>query len=431
MSLLERDKQAIWHPFTQMKTSPRHVPVIKGDGAVLTDENGKEYIDAVSSWWVNIHGHSHPYIADKVHDQFQQLEHVIFAGFTHEPAVRLGERLLSHLPANQNKIFYSDNGSTATEVGVKMAFQYWYNIGQQKTRIVAFKDAYHGDTFGAMSVSGRSPFNNPFAPFLFDVEYIDLPHHGKEQQSIEQFKELVKTEDVAAFIFEPLVQGVGGMSMYDREPLDELLSICQEHNVLAIADEVMTGFYRTGEFLATDHLRTNPDMICLSKGLTGGSLPMGITSCTQEIYEAFLSEDKMKTFFHGHSYTANPLACAAANASLDLLEQESRLNDIKRIVESHRAFAKELDQEEQVSNVRQWGTILAFDVKTGEGTTYFSNLRDTIYEFFMERGFLLRPLGNTIYIMPPYCITDDQLQGVYYVIRWFFTWLREQSEDKK
>jgi len=431
MSLLARDKQAIWHPFTQMKTSPQHVPVVKGDGAVLTDENGKEYIDAVSSWWVNIHGHSHPYIADKVHDQFQQLEHVIFAGFTHEPAVRLGERLLSHLPANQNKIFYSDNGSTATEVGVKMAFQYWYNIGQQKTRIVAFKDAYHGDTFGAMSVSGRSPFNNPFAPFLFDVEYIDLPHHGKEQQSIEQFKELVKTEDVAAFIFEPLVQGVGGMSMYDREPLDELLSICQEHNVLAIADEVMTGFYRTGEFLATDHLRTNPDMICLSKGLTGGSLPMGITSCTQEIYEAFLSEDKMKTFFHGHSYTANPLACAAANASLDLLEQESRLNDIKRIVESHRAFAKELDQEEQVSNVRQWGTILAFDVKTGEGTTYFSNLRDTIYEFFMERGFLLRPLGNTIYIMPPYCITDDQLQGVYYVIRWFFTWLREQSEDKK
>lgn len=418
MNLIEKDKAYVWHPFTQMKTAGDPVPVVRGEGVYLYTEDGKRYMDAVSSWWVNIHGHSHPYIAEKVYEQFKTLEHVIFAGFTHPKAVELSERLLNKWD-KLSKLFFSDNGSTAVEVGVKMAFQYWYNEGKQKKKIIAFNDAYHGDTFGAMSVSGRSEFTNPFLPFMFDVEYIDIPVKGKEQQVADRLEELVKNEDVAAFIFEPLVQGSGGMKMYGAEALDNLIDICRDHEVLIIADEVMTGFYRTGRMFACDHLRNDPDIVAMSKGLTGGTMALGVTGCSQKIYDAFLSNDHSRTFFHGHSFTANPVACAAACASMDLLEKKETTAHVDRIVNRHKAFKSKIAEHDHVADARQWGTILAIEIDTGEGSGYFSGIRDNMYDFFMERNILLRPLGNVIYILPPYCITDNELDEVYQAIEDF------------
>ena len=415
----ERDRQFIWHPYTQMKTSSAPVPIVRGEGVYLIDDQGKKYIDAISSWWVNIHGHAHPYIAEKVAEQLKILEHVIFAGFTHPGAIELAERLLSHLPDNQSKVFYSDNGSTAVEVGMKMAFQYWYNRGIEKTKIVAFKNAYHGDTFGTMSVSGRSIFTNPFAHFLFDVEFIDVPVAGKESDAISQLKDILESNEVASFIFEPLIQGAGGMIMYDSEPLGEMITICCENDVLTIADEVMTGFGRTGKLFATDYLKNNPDIICFSKALTGGTMAMGLTTCTEKIYEAFLSDDKLKTFFHGHSFTANPVACAAAIASLDLVERQEFKEDIERINKQHKHFLANIIDHPKVENARLMGTILAFELKTDSETSYLNKERDNIYEFFLKRNILLRPLGNTIYLMPPYCIGINDLSYIYEVIYQF------------
>jgi len=316
MTLTERDLKVIWHPYTQMKTAMPPVPIVRGEGACLFDENGKKYIDAVSSWWVNIHGHAHPYIAQKVSEQLRKLEHVIFAGFTHEGAVELAERLLEILPANQQKVFYSDNGSTAVEVAIKMCLQYWHNKGQNRTKILAFKNAYHGDTFGAMAVSGRSAFTAAFDSLLFDVEFIDLP----DKENITNLQSLISnlSHQTACFIFEPLVQGAGGMLMYEARYLDELMAHCRNEGVLMIADEVFTGFGRTGKAFASNHVTEQPDIMCFSKGLTGGTMALGLTTCTQQIYDAFLSDDHLKTLFHGHSFTANPVAIAAALASLDL-----------------------------------------------------------------------------------------------------------------
>ncbi|MDZ4845304.1 MAG: adenosylmethionine--8-amino-7-oxononanoate transaminase [Chitinophagales bacterium] len=429
MKLTERDKQYIWHPYTQAKTERSPIPVVKGKGAWLTDENGKKYLDAISSWWVNIHGHAHPYIAKKIAEQAKQLEQVIFAGFTHEPAVRLAERIVRLLPGDYAKVFYSDNGSTAVEVALKMAIQYWHNKGIQKTKIITFKDGYHGDTFGAMSASGRGIFTNPFTSLLFDVIHIEPPLPGKEKQSIEQLKAAIgsgrrqpipndsqpatRNSQTSCFLFEPLVLGAGGMLMYDAEPLDKMISICRKNNILTIADEVMTGFGRTGKLFATEYLENQPDIICLSKGITGGFMPLGLTVCTEEIYQAFYSDDRAKTFFHGHSYTANPLACAAANASLDLVEKKGFKQSLKRIQSRHVAFAKKLVRNPKIENVRTRGTILAFDLKTKDATSYLNKERARIYDFFIERGILLRPLGNTIYVMPPYCITENELAFVY------------------
>ena len=420
MKLTERDKQHIWHPYTQAKTEQPPIPIVKGKGAWLIDKNGKKYLDAISSWWVNIHGHAHPYIAKKIAEQAKQFEQVIFAGFTHEPAIRLAERILRLLPGNYSKVFFSDNGSTAVEVAIKMAIQYWHNKGIKKTKIIAFKGGYHGDTFGAMSASGRSVFTNPFSELLFEVIHIEPPLKGKEQISIKQLKSEISKpqttnhkQQTACFLFEPLVLGAGGMLMYDAEPLDEMISICKKNNALTIADEVMTGFGRTGKLFATEYLKNQPDIICLSKGITGGFMPLGLTACREEIYQAFYSDDRAKTFFHGHSYTANPLACAAANASLDLVEKKEFKKALKRIQSRHAAFAKELARNPQVENVRTRGTILAFDLKTKEVTSYLNKERAKIYDFFIEQGILLRPLGNTIYVMPPYCISDKELEIVY------------------
>ena len=411
MNLVERDLNVIWHPYTQMKTALPPIPIVRGEGACLFDADGKKYIDGVSSWWVNIHGHAHPYIAKKVAEQLTKLEHVIFAGFTHEGAVELAERLLKILPDNQKKAFYSDNGSTAIEVAIKMCLQYWHNLGIKRNKILAFKNAYHGDTFGAMAVSGRSVFTAPFDGMLFEVEFIDLP--DKENiSSIKSFISSIKNE-AACFIFEPLVQGTAGMVMYEPEYLNELMAHCRKEGVLMIDDEIFTGFGRTGKLFACDYLTEQPDIMCFSKGLTGGTMALGLTTCTQQIYDAFLSDDKLKTLFHGHSFTANPIACSAALASMDLLMEETTMTNIKRVEEQHKQFALRIKHHPKIRTIRQTGTILAMEWETGSNTSYFSTLRDRLYLFFLDKGVILRPLGNILYILPPYCITNDELNYIY------------------
>ncbi|HEY0030282.1 MAG TPA: adenosylmethionine--8-amino-7-oxononanoate transaminase [Bacteroidia bacterium] len=413
MTLQERDKNVVWHPFTQLKTAPLPIGIVRGEGACFFDENGKRYIDGIASWWVNVHGHAHPYLAKKISEQLQTLEHAIFSGFTHEPAVQLAERLLKRLPDNQSKIFYSDNGSTAVEVALKMAFQYWSNQSISKTKMIAFENAYHGDTFGGMSVGARNAFNLPFSKLLFDVIHIPVPVKGKEELSMIALESALKQDDIAAFIFEPLVQGAGGMVMYPAEVLNEMIAQCKAKKVITIADEVMTGFGRTGKFFANDHLEQKSDIICLSKGLTGGVMPLGVTSCAQFIYDAFLSDDKMKTFFHGHSYTANPTACSAALASMDLFDLPEAFKNIKRIEEKHNAFLQKIKTHKALIDVRQLGTIIAFEVKSNESTHYLNSLAEYISAFFIARGIILRPLGNIVYILPPYCISNDDLEYIY------------------
>ncbi|WPZ10677.1 adenosylmethionine--8-amino-7-oxononanoate transaminase [Roseivirga spongicola] len=415
-SWLERDKSAIWHPFTPLKGMTEPEMLERAEGVNLYTKDGKKIIDVISSWWVNIHGHSHPYIAQAIAEQANKLEHVIFAGFTHEPAIRLAERLLDILPDNQSKIFFSDNGSTATEVAIKMAFQYFHNQGIEKKKIIAIDGAYHGDTFGAMSVGDRGPFTAPFDPYLFEVEFIDFPDADKEDEVWKHFKGLVESGDVASFIFEPIVQGASGMKFYSAELLDRMIALAQEHDVICIADEVMTGFGRLGTLFAADLLEHKPDIICLSKGLTGGVLPMGVTSCTEKIQEAYRSNDLMKTFFHGHSFTGNPMICAAANASLDLLLTDDCNNNRERINQRHLAFLKQIESHSMVRNARVIGTILAFDINTEKDTSYFNEARHHLYPYFIEKGLLIRPLGNVIYLIPPYIISDDDLDYVYTTI---------------
>ena len=416
MTLVERDKAVIWHPYTQMKNALPNIPIVRGEGAHLFDEAGKKYIDAVSSWWVNIHGHSHPHIAKKVAEQLQVLEHVIFAGFTHEPAVLLAERLLPLLPGKQEKVFYSDNGSTAVEVAIKMCLQFWTNTSKPpRTKIIAFKDAYHGDTFGAMSVSGRSIFTDPFKSLLFDVEFIDLPNAQNIAQLISKINYL--SNEVACFIFEPRVLGAGGMLMYEGEFLDQLLATCHKHGILTIADEVMTGFGRTGTLFSCEGLENKPDIFCLSKGLTGGTMPLGVTTCNNKIFDAFLSEDKLKTLYHGHSFTANPVSIAASLASLDILLDPKTMENIQRIGDKHKAFSKIIAGNPKLKDIRQTGTILVMEWETGGSTSYLSELRNKLYLYFLERGVILRPLGNILYILPPYVISDDDLDHIYQTIQ--------------
>lgn len=419
MDLSTRDGRVIWHPYTQAQLSGPPLAIVKGQGVYLFDEAGNQYIDAVSSWWVNLHGHSHPYIARKVFEQLQELEHVIFAGFTHQPAIELAERLLRILPPGQARIFYSDNGSTATEVAVKMALQYWRNKGIHKKKIIAFEHAYHGDTFGAMSVSARSSFTDAFADLLFDVIHIPLPRRGEESKTILELQRQIRqnSENIAAFIFEPLVLGAGGMLMYEAEVLNSLMEICSQHSILTIADEVMTGFGRTGKTFACGYLTAQPDIVCMSKGITGGTMAFGATSCTNDIYSAFLSDDRNKTFFHGHSYTANPVACAAALASFDLLVGEQCQENIRRISMSHQEFIARNMGSECFKDLRSTGTILAMEIQTDEENSYFHSLSSRLYNFFVSQGVILRPLGNTLYVMPPYCISTEELDLIYNAIQ--------------
>lgn len=418
-----KDRECVWHPFTAITHDSENIAIERAEGVWLYATDGRRYMDAIGSWWVNLHGHAHPYIAQRVAEQAARLEHVMFAGFTHRPAVELAERLLGHLPSQYSKVFYSDNGSTAVEVALKMAFQYWFNEDSPRRRVVALEDAYHGDTFGAMAVGGRGVFSEPFDPFLFDVDFIPAPVPGREQEAIQRLEKLLRKGDVASFIFEPLVQGTAGMQVYSAEVLDTMMALCKDHGVLTIADEVMTGFGRTGTLFATDQCTHRPDLLCLSKGITGGFLPMGVTICTDALYRAFWVRDdakgRMRTFLHGHSYTANPMACAAAVASLDLLEKEETWQSIRRIEAKHRAFAVEAATLNGVSAVRQKGVILAIEYRSPQYTGYFNSLRDRLYDHFMARGIVLRPLGNIVYILPPYCITNEELDLIYQAIREF------------
>ena len=411
MGLVERDQKVIWHPYTQMKTALAPVPIVRGEGVYLFAEDGTRYIDAVSSWWTNIHGHAHPHIAQKVAEQLKQLEHVIFAGFTHPTAVELAERLLAILPDNQQKVFYSDNGSTAVEVAIKMCLQYWNNSGQKRTKLLAFKNAYHGDTFGAMAVSGRSAFTAAFDSLLFEVEFIDLPN----KENIQDLKSKISNlkSELACFIFEPLVQGSAGMIMYEAKYLNELMAHCREEGVLTIDDEVFTGFGRPGKPFACNHVAEKPDIMCFSKGLTGGTMALGITTSTQQIFDAFLSDDKLNTLFHGHSFTANPIACSSALASMDIFLEEATSASIKRISDQHASFAEKIKHHPKLKDVRQTGTILALEWNTGSNTSYFSSLRDVLYKYFLDAGIILRPLGNVVYILPPYCISNADLEYIY------------------
>lgn len=414
--LLNKDKQHIWHPFTQLVNSPDPLVVTRAKGAYLYTEDNRKILDAISSWWVNLHGHSHPFIAAAVAKQAQELEHVIFAGFTHEPAINLSENLLTILPENQRKIFFSDNGSTAVEVALKMTYQYWYNQGIERKKTIAFHGAYHGDTFGAMSVGDRGPFSAPFVPYLFDVAFVDCPVSGKEDSVFIEFKKIIDQGDVGAFIFEPLVLGSAGMQMYSPEILDKLIAYAQSQEVICIADEVFTGFGRTGEFFAANYLNNKPDIFTLSKGLTGGTMALGVTTCTERIIEAYRDNDLMKTFFHGHSFTANPIACAAANASFELLVGDKCQDSIKQLSIQQEAYKRKLENHPKIRNIRQLGTILALELDTKMDTSYANEVKHILYPFFLDRNILLRPLGNILYVLPPYIITSEELSMVYSAI---------------
>ena len=414
-NLSQRDSKYIWHPYTQMQTAGLPIGIVKGEGSYLFDENGKRYIDAVSSWWVNIHGHAHPYIANAIAAQAKELEQVIFAGFTHEPAIKFAEKFMPLLPRNQQKLFLSDNGSTAVEAAIKMALQFFFNHQKPRTKIIAFRDAYHGDTFGSMSVSARGIFTQPFNQLLFDVLFIDTPTATNHSTVVTQFQQHITEHEneIAAFIFEPLILGSAGMLMYDAVVLNQLMTVAKDHNIFCIADEVMTGFGRTGKMFACEYLSVSPDIMCFSKGITGGFMALGATTCTNQIYEAFLSNEKAKMFFHGHSYTGNPLACAAAYASLEVWEQENTLQKVKEISKLNLEFAVGLQGKNNIENVRALGTIIALDVITSEQKGYTNSIRDKLYSYFIEKGILLRPLGNTLYVLPPYCISEADLNFVF------------------
>jgi adenosylmethionine-8-amino-7-oxononanoate aminotransferase len=416
MTLSEKDQLYHWHPYTQHQTTGLLPAIVKGEGAFLWDENGKEYIDAIASWWVNPFGHSNQVIADAIYKQLTTLEHVLFGGFTNKPAILLAEKLMEILPSNQKKIFYSDNGSTAVEVAIKASLQYFYNKNQKRTKIIALEDAFHGDTFGAMASSGITFFTEAFQGSLLEVVRIPVPTPGNETASLQALEKLVQTNEFAAFIFEPLCQGAAGMVMYAPEVLDKMIALCKANSVFAIADEVMTGFGKTGKTFAIDYLETNPDMMCLSKALTGGTIPMAITTFTQEVFDGFLDEDVNKAFFHGHTFTANPTGCAAALASITLLETEEMQKNIQRIHDLHLVFEQKIKNHSRVKTTRILGVIFALELKTENQESYYGNLRNKLYHFFIENGIILRPVGNTVYILPPYIITNQQLEKVYQVV---------------
>jgi adenosylmethionine-8-amino-7-oxononanoate aminotransferase len=409
------DVRHIWHPYTQHLGALPAIDVTSASGAFLHTADGRRIFDGISSWWVTLHGHSHPAIVDAIAKQAALLDQVIFTTFTHEPAALLARDLVAVLPAGLNRVFFSDDGSTAVEVAVKMALQYHANRGSQRSIIVALENAYHGDTFGAMSVSGRGTFTDPFSSLLFDVRRLPDPTVG---DAIEAFDALIEREGnaIAAVIVEPLLMGSGGMRMYGEEILSALRSRARDNGILFIADEVLTGFGRTGPLFACERASVAPDIICLSKGITGGTLPLGATVATEEIFEAFLSEDRHRTLFHGHSYTANPIACAVGRASLALLDDESaRRRDAIHL--AHRAGLESVSSHPLVRNTRITGTIAAFDLTVGSG--YLSPIGKDLADFALKQDILLRPLGNVVYVLPPFCATPDDLATVYGVIGQF------------
>ena len=419
---------SIWHPFTQEALDPRPIRIERAEGVYLYTADGRRLLDAISSWWVNLHGHAHPRIAAAIAEQAHKLEHVIFAGFTHQPAEELSERLRAVLPRPLEHIFFSDDGSTAVEVALKMALQYWRNVGRpEKKRIVALQHAYHGDTAGAMSVGDDSTFVAAFETMRFPVwrgpsAYCLRCPVGKQRATcdidcVEPFARLLEEHhgEIAALIVEPLLQGAGGMIVHPKEFLERVARLCREHDVLLIADEVLTGFGRCGTMFACELAGVVPDIMCLSKGLTGGFLPMAATVTAAAVHETFCGPDRNLTFFHGHSYTANPLGCAAGIASLQIFETEPVFERIANIQKIHEARAVKLRAHPAVAEVRILGTMMALELDVPD-PGYFSGLKPRLYEFYIRKGVLLRPLGNVLYVLPPYAITGEELHGVYGVI---------------
>lgn len=414
MTYKERDKKHLWHPLTQHHIHPESTAIVRAQGCLLYDEEGKSYIDAIASWYTCMYGHCNPHITNKVGVQMQTLDQVVFSSLTHPPAVELAEALIKILPENQEKLFFSDNGSTSVEVGIKMALQYHFNKRDRKNVLLAFEDGFHGDTFGAMSVSGLSVYNGPFEDFFLEVKRIPTPNGFNHEDIIKQIGRLSEEHKVAALVYEPLVQGAAAMQMHDQDGLNQVLHFCKSQGIITVADEVMTGFGKTGRYFASLHMETQPDIICLSKALTAGLLPMAITSCSLDIYEAFLSDDITKGFFHGHTYSANPLACTAALAGIELLISEDIQNNIQSIIASHERFGSHIAQHPKVKTVRQTGIIFALDLNIK--MQRYGNLRDQLFQFFMDHGVFLRPLGHTIYILAPFTISQNELDTIYQVI---------------
>lgn len=431
-----KNSSPIWHPMTQHALAPKPIPVIRAEGACLYAQGARgqerRIIDGISSWWLNTHGHCHPDIVEAVQEQAGKLEQVIFAGFTHDPAEKLTAKLLKLAPPSLEYVFYSDSGSTAVEVALKMAIGYFEHIGQPRRKIIALEGGYHGDTFGTMSAGTRGVFNALYEPFLFDVKHLPFPEKGQEAKTIQTFENWLakRGKDIAALILEPLVQGAAGMRMYSPETLKALHGLCKAHGVLLIADEVMTGFGRTGTMFACEQAGISPDLMCLSKGITGGFLPMGATLATRDIYKAFYQKDRAKTFFHSTSFTGNALACAAALASLKIWENEPVLERIERIEAQHKKAAGWFVVRPDVADVRVKGSIFALDIKD-DINGYLSTLAPKIYDFMLERDVLLRPIGNCVYILPPYCIEEEDLEKIYATLWSCLDELKAPRHDKE
>jgi len=411
----------LWYPFTPVGSMATPLRVLRGEGSLLHLEDGRTLIDCISSWWVNLHGHGEPRIARAIHDQALTLEHVLFAGFTHRPAEELAERLVPHLPGALDRIFYSDDGSTAVEVALKIAAQFWRNRGRPRTAFLAFEGAYHGDTFGAMAVGSRSLFTAPFDSLLFEVEHLPFPERwlgddeGGDQREEVVLREVERRlsegpERYAGVLIEPLVQGAGGMRICSESFLRRLAQIVRKGGSLLLVDEVMTGFGRTGEWFASTRAGIEPDILCAAKGITGGFLPLAVTAVGEEVFGAFRGSDPDQALWHGHSYTANPIGCAAALASLTLLEEKE--GAFRGMEAHHLRFLASLDPE-RTHRPRAIGTIAAFDLRTDGEPGYLHPSGRILRERALERGLLLRPLGPTVYLMPPYSLTDAERDRVY------------------
>lgn len=413
---------AIWHPFTQHGLGEPIPLVERAEGALLhtrgTDGEARTVIDAISSWWVTTHGHCHPRIMAAIAEQTTKLDQLIFAGWTHEPAEQLAAGLTAIMPESLTRVFFSDSGSTSVEVALKMVLGYWSaraekTGGTLRHKIIVMEHSYHGDTIGAMSVGARGVFNRTYEPLLFDVGRIPYPAAGAEQATLDALEALCRAPDAAALIVEPLILGSGGMLIYPPRVLAEMHAICAAHGVLFIADEVMTGWGRTGTLLACEQADIVPDILCLSKGLTGGAVPLAVTMASEPIFQAHWSKDRGKMFFHSSSYTANPIACAAANANLAIWREEPVLERVASLAVRQAERLETLGQYCHFDNPRQLGTIAALDLRTGEAAGYLDSLAPRLMAFFRERNVLIRPLGNTVYVMPPYSITPGQLATVW------------------
>lgn len=404
----------IWHPFTQHGLG-EPIPLIeRAQGAMLYGADGRAIIDGISSWWVTTHGHCHPRIVEAIAEQAGKLDQIIFAGWTHEPAEALARGLRAIMPEALTRVFFSDSGSTSVEVALKMALGFWANRGEPRHRIVVMEHSYHGDTIGAMSVGARGVFNQAYAPLLFDVATVPFPEEGREQDTLDALERACTADGgAAAFIVEPLVLGAGGMKMYAPEVLAQMRAVCAAAGTLFIADEVMTGWGRTGTLLACEQAAVVPDIVCLSKGITGGAVPLAVTMATEAIFEAHYSNDRARMFFHSSSYTANPIACAAANANLAIWEEEPVLARVASLAARQSERLSRLGGA-KVRNPRTAGTIAAFDIAGEQG--YLAAVAETLMPFFREQNVLLRPLGNTVYVMPPYCIEDAELDRIYVTI---------------